>query len=377
MILFMPKLYKEFECIGSKCKDNCCKTDWDIEIDDDTYNFYKQLKVQQNPDGEKFLSNIEEEDDCRYLKHDGGCSMLNKDGLCSLQLKYGEEHISEICRNHPRFFEWFGGYKECGVGLACEESVRVWLNAEKIEFLYDTDYDEEDDDLYYDHDVLQFAIELRKQFFSVLLDRKKNIFRRMAIILNYTNQIQDDINRNGFKECLKKIDTYKKINFSNFGILREPEYTPEKTLKAIFDELNNMEFLSNGLKDDFKKASASVNEIISSAKQMEKANPEYMKHYENLMIYYIFRWFIKGVRDEDFLGKVKFGFFSVSVIWAMDVFNFISSPKSDDNFHMNIIKEYSKEIEYSYENLEKLFEDFYTDESLSHIGLTALYLEEY
>ena len=29
--------YKEFECIGSKCEDNCCK-DWKITIDKKTYN---------------------------------------------------------------------------------------------------------------------------------------------------------------------------------------------------------------------------------------------------------------------------------------------------------------------------------------------------
>ena len=35
--------YKEFECIGNKCEDNCCK-EWKITIDKKTYNKYKKLR---------------------------------------------------------------------------------------------------------------------------------------------------------------------------------------------------------------------------------------------------------------------------------------------------------------------------------------------
>jgi len=33
MKLFYPEIFDEFVCTGSQCSDNCCMTDWDIEID--------------------------------------------------------------------------------------------------------------------------------------------------------------------------------------------------------------------------------------------------------------------------------------------------------------------------------------------------------
>ena len=43
MKLFYPEIFDKFVCTGSQCSDNCCMTDWDIEIDEDTYGFYKKL----------------------------------------------------------------------------------------------------------------------------------------------------------------------------------------------------------------------------------------------------------------------------------------------------------------------------------------------
>ena len=116
MKLFYPEIFDKFVCTGSQCSDNCCMTDWDIEIDEDTYGFYKKL---DNDIGRKFVNSVTEDEGVKYLVHcDGKCPMLNEKGLCSVQLAYGEENISDICREHPRFYEWFGDYKEAGVGLA-------------------------------------------------------------------------------------------------------------------------------------------------------------------------------------------------------------------------------------------------------------------
>ena len=134
MKLFYPEIFEKFVCTGTQCSDNCCMTDWDIEIDEDTYGFYKKL---DNDIGRKFVNSVTEDEGVKYLVHcDGKCPMLNEKGLCSVQLAYGEENISDICREHPRFYEWFGDYKEAGVGLACEEAVRMYLSDdEPVRFL--------------------------------------------------------------------------------------------------------------------------------------------------------------------------------------------------------------------------------------------------
>ncbi len=54
------------------------------------------------------MNSVTEDEGGKYLVHcDGKCPMLNEKGLCSVQLAYGEENISDICREHPRFYEWF------------------------------------------------------------------------------------------------------------------------------------------------------------------------------------------------------------------------------------------------------------------------------
>ena len=34
-----PDYYDEFQCIADKCSDNCCTGGWEIDIDEDTYNY--------------------------------------------------------------------------------------------------------------------------------------------------------------------------------------------------------------------------------------------------------------------------------------------------------------------------------------------------
>ena len=40
--MFIPKYMLTFKCIGSACTDTCC-AGWDINIDEDTYEKYKDL----------------------------------------------------------------------------------------------------------------------------------------------------------------------------------------------------------------------------------------------------------------------------------------------------------------------------------------------
>ena len=43
MRVIVPEYYKEFKCIASKCKNNCC-IGWEIDIDKDTYELYKSFR---------------------------------------------------------------------------------------------------------------------------------------------------------------------------------------------------------------------------------------------------------------------------------------------------------------------------------------------
>ena len=43
MKLYMPKYYQDFHCIAGECKDSCCSAGWEIDIDENTANLYKNV----------------------------------------------------------------------------------------------------------------------------------------------------------------------------------------------------------------------------------------------------------------------------------------------------------------------------------------------
>ena len=44
MIILQPKYVADFKCDGSKCNAKCCRSNWRIEIDVDTYKKYQRIK---------------------------------------------------------------------------------------------------------------------------------------------------------------------------------------------------------------------------------------------------------------------------------------------------------------------------------------------
>ena len=57
----------------------------------------------------------------------GRCRFLNEKNLCTAYLRVGEQAMAEICREHPRFHNWYADVLETGLGLCCEETARLIL----------------------------------------------------------------------------------------------------------------------------------------------------------------------------------------------------------------------------------------------------------
>jgi len=108
---------------------NCCRHNWQIHIDKNTYNKYKKLK---NNTGKEILDkiNVVSKDPFTAVivtNSDGSCHFLDENGFCSIQLKLGYEYLSRTCRIHPRSISYVDGVFETYLELSCEEAVRVIL----------------------------------------------------------------------------------------------------------------------------------------------------------------------------------------------------------------------------------------------------------
>jgi len=132
MINIDAEIYNEFRCKADKCKHSCCKG-WEIDIDEDTLEYYKDLDTEL---GNEILQNIQEEEDTHFkLTDDDRCPFLKDNGLCKLIEELGEDGLCDICRLHPRFFEDINDYSLAGVGLSCEKVTELIFEKKSLDFI--------------------------------------------------------------------------------------------------------------------------------------------------------------------------------------------------------------------------------------------------
>ena len=125
MKLYAPTYYKNFKCIADACEHSCC-IGWEIDIDERTLEKYKELK---NGYALAILESISEEETPHFCLCEGDrCPHLDERGLCKIILNVGEEYLSHICREHPRFYN-FTSVAEVGVGMSCPEAARLILSS--------------------------------------------------------------------------------------------------------------------------------------------------------------------------------------------------------------------------------------------------------
>ncbi len=123
--VYAPNYYSRFKCIADGCKHSCC-IGWEICIDGITLEKYKPIQ--------NIYSTVTECDGghCFALRADGRCPHLCDSGLCSIIISHGEDFLSDICKAHPRFYNYVGhGRTEVGLGISCEAACRLILENDR------------------------------------------------------------------------------------------------------------------------------------------------------------------------------------------------------------------------------------------------------
>lgn len=127
-LYFQPEYVREFVCDGAKCDARCCKN-WNIEIDAQTHAQYSRIKPEI--DAQKILSHVKFNADKKTyfvkMNLEKVCPFLTDKKLCSLQLEYGENFLSLVCKTFPRFTRNFGKFFERSLSLACPVAAEIIL----------------------------------------------------------------------------------------------------------------------------------------------------------------------------------------------------------------------------------------------------------
>lgn len=173
MRYFEPDFFEDFHCIAERCRHSCCKG-WEIDIDRESLIRYSKIN---GAIGQKLRNSISTEGEpCFILSEDESCPFLQDNGLCRLIIELGEDSLCEICREHPRFYNYYSGREERGLGLCCEEAVRLLLN--RPEPFRIIEYEREGDVIQEDEIVL-----LRDRILEMLSDESKPLSQRMLSCL--------------------------------------------------------------------------------------------------------------------------------------------------------------------------------------------------
>lgn len=297
MKLYAPDYYNDFCCIADKCKHSCC-VGWEIDIDNDTYNYYKTV----HGDFRKRLAlNIASGDNPHFiLSKNERCPFLNKDGLCDIILNLGEDKLCQICTDHPRYRNFFDSRTEIGLGLCCEEAARIILRNPKKVNLVMIACDE--DDFLPDDEAVFFN--LRDKIFGILQNRDLSIENRVDVLL------------------------------TEFDIS-----LPQKSIPQWIEYYLSLEHMDLHWVDILSKHKDLTPDFTDS--QFEIA-------FEQLLVYFIYRHLADGLYDGMLRERIAFSVLSYKIIRAL-------CPQTIDEL-CDISRLYSAEIEYSEENTKALLD---------------------
>jgi lysine-N-methylase len=210
MNLLAPKYYKDFVCIADKCQHSCC-IGWEIDIDEKTMSKYSSLEGQYS---ENIRNSIDMSDVPHFkLTEKERCPHLNEKGLCNIILNCGEDCLCDICREHPRFYNFTNLGKEVGLGMSCEAACKLILKSDNFDEFVVLSEDNEP------IEITEFdATEERNKIYQILRKDYLTLSEKIKIISdNYDIHIDDEEIRKNL-ENIEYLDISHKELFAKFTI---------------------------------------------------------------------------------------------------------------------------------------------------------------
>ncbi len=296
MKLYAPEYYKSFVCIADKCNHSCC-VGWEIDIDSATFEKYKKCSDGY---GLSILSSISTEGTPHFKLCKGDrCPHLDEKGLCKIILGAGEDYLCDICREHPRFYN-YTDVAEVGLGMSCREAARLILSSPNYGVMAEVgEKSFSGDDLCFDGRAE------RKRVYKVLSDKKLSYKTRLKLLCNeYGIELGDD--------------------------------------GRWLEKLNSMEYLDDAHRELF---------MSYSSKKHPEGKDEYL---ERALAYFVYRHCTEALDEEDFCARLQFCLFLERLLASL-----ICSQKAEALEETAVLASIiSEEIEYSDDNTE-LFYSFY------------------
>ena len=331
MIIRIPEYYQEFRCLAGACPHTCC-SGWEVVLDEGTAQRYL---AEEGPLGERLRRHLQKDEagDFCFPLSGGRCPFLDGENLCQIHRQLGEEATSVTCREHPRFTEEYGPFREITLSASCPAANALLLGSDApLTFLeMETAEPEEAGD-----DWLCWLLPLRERMLTVLKDRRRPLKERLASFLELALEAQWLLDEERLEELPGLADSW------------EPEKSrPPEGASGLFPAAQRLVGRREVLEPQWRGLQAQA----ETAPAIE--GPQ--NQLERVAVYFAFRYLLKTVNDGDLLSKAQLCVFALLTVERLAGVCGLSEA----------LRCFSREIEHDSDNLKALQESFRLEQPLS------------
>lgn len=241
-------------------------------------------------------------------------------------------------------------------------------NIEVDSFTEDEDYFDEG----IDEEILSEFLECRNIVFKIIERNDFDLGTKAALALEFVKEVQNKIDLGDVDEIPELMEEYRDENFIN-TLLKELESFKGKEsikYKNLCECLNVYKKIKHinsndplGLEKALKCFEGNEEFYLRKHKEFNEYYKENLYKFKNILVYFIFRYFMKAIFDYDVSAKIKLGIISTLMIKELAVVRFIENNNEfTEEDIVEVSRIYSKDIEHSDENIENLQEIFETEE---------------
>lgn len=307
---YYPTYYERFQCIAAECPDSCCQG-WDVVIDSDTEQFYKSEKGDFGEQIRKAIYTDSDGDRVFSLAEGKRCPFWGEDKLCEIYKSLGEEHLCVTCAQFPRLWMEFYDFCEHSLALACPEAARLILMTDDAYASFSQRTAAGCGD--YAAETMKLLLHSRLKC-AELLRAQKPLDERLKNCLVYAEEVQDQLcPLSGSEESPYSTDTIAKL----------------------FSELEYIDDANRG-------------KMVQACHTADFSGQE--RELSRLALYYLYRYYLKAVDSLNVITPIRLMIISIAVISNLSRGNRLTLAEA--------AQLYSKEIEQSYENMERITEAF-------------------
>ncbi|MDM0978718.1 flagellin lysine-N-methylase [Clostridium perfringens] len=312
--------------------------------------------------------NLSEEDKCesktqKELEYDLSLSCEN---INSSNCTLGECSNSKDNENRESFNLSESENRQC---LDLKNSEDIEGNNSEVDCLTeDEDYFDEG----IDEEVLSEFLECRNIVFNIIERNDLDLGTKAALALEFVKEVQNKIDLGDMDEIPELMEEYRDENFINTLIEELESFKGKESIKHknLCEYLNVYKKIKHinsndplGLGKALKYFEGNEEFYLRKHKEFNEYYKENLYKFKNILVYFIFRYFMKAIFDYDVSAKIKLAIISTLMIKELAVVRFIENNNEFTEEDMvEVSRIYSKDIEHSDENIENLQEIFETEE---------------